>query len=151
MAQAAVFFTGGFETSSTTLAFSLYELALHPEIQTRLRKEILEAIESNDDHRVTYDAVRGFTLVRTLARFFIDPFVGRLLALSEYGRLGDSKKVSGIFVHRTSHRRRLQDTRSRLDVGKGNASLRIQHGTALRATILSRTTRLRPRKVRRRE
>ncbi|KAK2585576.1 hypothetical protein KPH14_010210 [Odynerus spinipes] len=54
VAQAAVFFTGGFETSSTIMSFALYELALQPDIQKKLRQEILEALEKNNG-RATYD------------------------------------------------------------------------------------------------
>lgn len=45
VAQAAVFFTGGFETSSSTMSFTLYELAMNPEIQTKLREEILDTLK----------------------------------------------------------------------------------------------------------
>ncbi|KAH8402378.1 hypothetical protein KR009_011599, partial [Drosophila setifemur] len=44
VAQAGVFFTAGFETSSSTMSFALYELSKHPEIQQRLRQEIHEAL-----------------------------------------------------------------------------------------------------------
>lgn len=39
-AQAMIFFLGGFETVSTALCFTIYELALNLEIQKRLQKEI---------------------------------------------------------------------------------------------------------------
>lgn len=58
VAQAAVFFTGGFETSSTTMSFTLYELALNPDVQTTLRKEIRDALEETDG-KITYDMVRN--------------------------------------------------------------------------------------------
>ena len=39
--QAFQFLAAGFETSGSTLAYALYEIALHPEIQNRLRAEIM--------------------------------------------------------------------------------------------------------------
>lgn len=56
VAQAAVFFTGGFETSSSTMSFTLYELARNPEIQEKLREEILSALDANKG-KINYDMV----------------------------------------------------------------------------------------------
>ncbi|XP_063988931.1 cytochrome P450 6k1-like [Diachasmimorpha longicaudata] len=56
VAQAALFFVAGFETSSSTMSFALYELAVKPEIQNRLRREITDAIERNGG-RITYDLI----------------------------------------------------------------------------------------------
>ncbi|XP_050069633.1 probable cytochrome P450 6a14 [Anopheles maculipalpis] len=53
-AQVLIFFLAGFETSSTTLSFCLYELAKNPGIQDRLRDEITRAIDDNGGE-VTYD------------------------------------------------------------------------------------------------
>uniref|UniRef100_A0A182IXD4 Uncharacterized protein n=1 Tax=Anopheles atroparvus TaxID=41427 RepID=A0A182IXD4_ANOAO len=55
-AQVFIFFLAGFETSSTTMNFCLYELAKNPDIQERLREEINSAIEANGGE-VTYDLV----------------------------------------------------------------------------------------------
>lgn len=55
-AESFIFFVGGFETSSTTLNFCFYELALNKDIQKRFRKEIKQEIEKNDGN-LTYDLV----------------------------------------------------------------------------------------------
>uniref|UniRef100_A0A6E8V5P7 Cytochrome P450 n=1 Tax=Anopheles coluzzii TaxID=1518534 RepID=A0A6E8V5P7_ANOCL len=57
-AQVFIFFLAGFETSSTTMNFCLYELAKHPDIQERLRREIERAVEENGGE-LTYDVVMG--------------------------------------------------------------------------------------------
>ena len=58
-AEAFLVFSGGFETSSTLMTFALYELALHPEIQHRLREEISAGIEDSDG-KLSYDMLIGF-------------------------------------------------------------------------------------------
>lgn len=57
-AQAFVFFLGGFETSSTTLTFALYELAQNLEVQNKLQQKIDEMLEENE-MKITYDGIQG--------------------------------------------------------------------------------------------
>ncbi|KAK7865958.1 hypothetical protein R5R35_005023 [Gryllus longicercus] len=57
-AQVFVFFIAGFETSSTASSFALYEMALNPDVQERLRDEVDEAMADNGGH-LTYDAIQN--------------------------------------------------------------------------------------------
>ena len=60
MAQAFTFLAAGYETSGTTLSYALYELALNPEIQHRLRAEILEVL-SKHDGKLTYEGIQDMS------------------------------------------------------------------------------------------
>ncbi|XP_065214526.1 probable cytochrome P450 6a18 [Planococcus citri] len=53
-AQCLLFFIGGFEGTSATLTFLLFELSQHPDIQDKLREEIKTIIEKNDG-QITYE------------------------------------------------------------------------------------------------
>lgn len=55
-AQTFVFFAAGFETSSTTLSFCLYELAKNSEIQKRVHDEIDRTLEEHNG-KITYDSI----------------------------------------------------------------------------------------------
>lgn len=48
----------GFETSSSLSVFTMYELALNPDIQKRLRQEIKSGIEENGG-KLSYDVLFG--------------------------------------------------------------------------------------------
>ncbi|XP_047121553.1 cytochrome P450 6k1-like [Schistocerca piceifrons] len=57
VAQASVFFSAGFETTGSALTFMMYELAHNPEVQERLRAEVLEALAKAPQGPLTYDTV----------------------------------------------------------------------------------------------
>ncbi|KAH0946702.1 hypothetical protein HN011_009582 [Eciton burchellii] len=54
-AQVYIFFLAGFETSSTTMSFAMYELAANPEIQKKLYNEIQTVYEKHCC--ISYDAI----------------------------------------------------------------------------------------------
>ncbi|XP_036148779.1 probable cytochrome P450 6a20 [Monomorium pharaonis] len=54
-AQSFVFIAAGFESSSTTATFALYELAQHQDIQDKVREEIDEILKKHND--LSYDAM----------------------------------------------------------------------------------------------
>lgn len=54
-AQVYIFFLAGFETSSTTMSFAMYELAANPKIQKRVYDEIQAVYEKH--HCISYDAI----------------------------------------------------------------------------------------------
>ncbi|XP_020281207.1 probable cytochrome P450 6a14 [Pseudomyrmex gracilis] len=58
-AQSYAFFLGGFETSSTTATFCLYELAKNQDVQYKLRQEIEEILKIHGE--VSYNAVNDMT------------------------------------------------------------------------------------------
>lgn len=55
-AQSWVFFIAGFETSSSTLSFCLYELARNPDVQKKVQQEI-DQVKEKHNGQLTYDAV----------------------------------------------------------------------------------------------
>lgn len=87
IAQAAVFFTAGFETTSSGISFGLYELSKNQEIQNRLREEIKECLEKNDGN-VTYETLQGMeylnmVTLEVLRLYPTLPFLDRECTLSK--------------------------------------------------------------------
>ncbi|ALC41925.1 Cyp6a21 [Drosophila busckii] len=81
-AQAFVFFSAGFETSSTTMGFALYELAQQPEIQQRLRNECNEMLAKYNGE-LTYECIKDMSYLdqvisETLRLWTVLPVLNRL-------------------------------------------------------------------------
>jgi cytochrome P450 family 6 len=57
VAQAFLFLAAGFETSGTTMGFALYELAMHPDIQLKLRAEITRVMAKHLGE-LTYEGIQ---------------------------------------------------------------------------------------------
>ncbi|EDW05267.2 uncharacterized protein Dmoj_GI18306, partial [Drosophila mojavensis] len=80
-AQTFLFFAAGFETSSTTMGFALYELAQNVEIQNRLRQECKEVLAKyNGD--LTYECIKDMqylnqVISETLRLYTVLPILNR--------------------------------------------------------------------------
>lgn len=59
-AQIAIFFVAGFETSSATMTFCLFELARNPKVQRKVQADI-DAALSNHGGVFTYEALQEMT------------------------------------------------------------------------------------------
>ena len=59
VAQSIIFLLAGYETSSNTLSFFLYHLALNPDVQDKLRTEIKEAVESNAKRKSLHELAQN--------------------------------------------------------------------------------------------
>uniref|UniRef100_A0A0A1WXR6 Probable cytochrome P450 6a23 n=1 Tax=Zeugodacus cucurbitae TaxID=28588 RepID=A0A0A1WXR6_ZEUCU len=81
-AQAYIFFLAGFETSSTTMGFALYELARNQDVQNRLRQEINTTLAQHNNE-CTYEAIQQMkyleqVLSETLRKYPVLPWVERV-------------------------------------------------------------------------
>ncbi|CAG9760757.1 unnamed protein product [Ceutorhynchus assimilis] len=64
-AQAFIFFLAGFETTSTTTSFALFEMASNSKIQQRAREEALKVL-SNHFGKITYDGLMEMKYLDTV-------------------------------------------------------------------------------------
>lgn len=58
VAQCAIFFFAGFETTSTVLCFMAHELACNPDIQQKLYEEIRTVEQKLDGKSVTFEMIK---------------------------------------------------------------------------------------------
>ncbi|KAH8321521.1 hypothetical protein KR074_007538, partial [Drosophila pseudoananassae] len=82
-AQAFIFFLAGFETSSTTMGFALYELALNQDVQDKLRLEINSVLEKHNG-KLSYDIMRELVYMEKVIDETMRkrPVVGHLIRIS---------------------------------------------------------------------
>ncbi|XP_013112023.2 cytochrome P450 6a9 [Stomoxys calcitrans] len=95
-AQALVFFNAGFETSSTTLGFALYELAQNQEVQDKGRQEVLEKLAKHNQE-FSYECMKEMQylqqiILETLRLYTVLPVINRL-ALEDYVVPGNPRYV----------------------------------------------------------
>lgn len=64
-AQAFIFFSAGFHTSSTTVAFALQELAINQEVQEKAREEI-KTVLNKYEGKMTYEALHDMKYVENV-------------------------------------------------------------------------------------
>lgn len=57
IAQCMLIFLAGYETSSTTMTFALFEMSLNPEIQEKVRDELFTVLKKYDD-KICYDSIK---------------------------------------------------------------------------------------------
>lgn len=55
--QVVIFLLAGFDTTSSLLCFACHELAINPDVQIRLQKEIDETKMQNKE--ITYDVIKN--------------------------------------------------------------------------------------------
>ncbi|KXJ70812.1 hypothetical protein RP20_CCG022414 [Aedes albopictus] len=86
VAQAATFYMASFETTSSVLSFTLYELSKNPEIQQRLREEIRNCIQKHGQN-LPYECLvnempyLGMVISEAARLYPVLPFIERQCSL----------------------------------------------------------------------
>ncbi|KAL2728179.1 hypothetical protein V1477_017455 [Vespula maculifrons] len=86
VAQAFIFFFGGFDSVSTAMCFTCHEIGVNPDIQKRLQREIDEAIEKTNGNP-TYEVINSMeyldaVISESLRRYPVVVVLDRLCAES---------------------------------------------------------------------
>ncbi|XP_066257183.1 probable cytochrome P450 6a14 [Euwallacea similis] len=82
-ANVFLMYVAGFETTSSTISFLMYELAIHQDIQEKVRKEILKVLAEVPDGHLTYDHLQKMNycdkvIQETLRRHSVASHIPRL-------------------------------------------------------------------------
>nr|ULR85526.1 cytochrome P450 [Spodoptera frugiperda] len=100
--QCFVFFAAGFETSSTTLGYTLYELAKHEEMQQKVLNEV-DAYLARHNNKLNYDCVTELpyldAVIDETLRFY--PVLGMIPRelMEDYTMPDGAKLDKGLRVH----------------------------------------------------
>lgn len=65
--QAWIFFIGGFDSTSLTLIYCIYNLAINPDVQTKARKIVLESFEKHNEE-FTYEMLSELSYVEQVIK-----------------------------------------------------------------------------------
>ncbi|KAL5277639.1 hypothetical protein ACFFRR_002712 [Megaselia abdita] len=102
-ASAFSYFIGGFHNNATALTITLYQLALNPLIQSKLRKEILSVLEKHNNE-ITYESLQEMPYLEmvineSLRTLPITPTISRM-CVQDY-KFGETNFVipAGTKVH----------------------------------------------------
>ncbi|GIX72766.1 cytochrome P450 9e2 [Caerostris extrusa] len=98
VAQCVIFFLAGYETTATTLSCASYLLALNPDVQDRLREEMVRALEETRGE-LTYETIHNMK--------YLDNVIAETLRLfprREIGALCRRRLQAGRHGHRHPQR-----------------------------------------------
>ncbi|XP_067207243.1 cytochrome P450 9e2-like [Linepithema humile] len=80
-AQAFVFYLAGFDSVSRTMCFAAHEIAVNPNIQSKLKEEIEDVLKETNN-KPTYEAINGMiymdAVVKEVTRFYSSIFLDRV-------------------------------------------------------------------------
>lgn len=68
VAQCFLFYVGGFDSTSLALSFFAYEMAINPDVQQRLFKEIVEMDEKLNGKPIQYDNLKEMTYLNQVVQ-----------------------------------------------------------------------------------
>ncbi|XP_018339415.1 PREDICTED: cytochrome P450 9e2-like isoform X3 [Trachymyrmex septentrionalis] len=83
-AQAFVFFLAGFDTISTAMCFTTYEIGINPDVQKKLREEVDDVLSQTND-KPTYEAINSMK--------YLDAVISEALRLYPIASFLDRKCV----------------------------------------------------------